>query len=283
MSKKSVFEKVSLSWFGDSEHISDDPDIEVDGQDDFDIVEVDDLNQPDEPEDDGRVVLSPEEFQNLKSQTDTAGAFKQGLAELGEVLNKSNRSSYEEVPQQQPGESAEDFKKRVNERLFGDDPYTVLKEVISRELGPLAQTIGGITSQQAKDLMMVKDDTKKYFSKYKGDIEEYHKSLPRDQQSNPRSWQYAYDEVLKSKRDDIIETEINERFDDMFKSKMQELGIEAPPASKKQGVYLESGGMTGHNVGPKKKRQVKITSEDRRKADQMGIGVEDYLLGQGRL
>lgn len=286
--RKRSFDHVHLQWFAE-EHLSGDPDINVDGDQGFEMVEVGSMDDDVEERDpnDGKVVLSPEEFESLKKGTDTASAFKDGLAQLGEVLNKQ-KGGDQSVPVQQPGESQEEFQKRVNERLFGDNPYQVLSEVIDRKLGPLAQQIGGITSEQAKDLMLVKDDTKKYFSKYKKDIEEFHSSLPRDQQANPRSWRYAYDEVLKRKQDDIISSEVEERFDAMFQKKLSEMGIQAPGGGSESsgggGVYMESGGMPGHSVQPKKKvKKIKYTEEDKIKASMRGMDIEDYLLAKGRI
>jgi len=280
----SVFGKMHMQWFGD--RVTDDPEIPTDDFDSYEIVDEKDFEDESEvKEEDNKITLTPEEFQELKNKSDSASALRQGVSELGEVLNKSGRSK-EDLPQQQPGESFEDFKKRFEKDLFGDHPADALEEYLNRKLGPLMQQVGGVTGEQAKELLSVKDDTKKYFNRYKKDIEEYHDSLPAEQKSNPRSWKYAYDEVLKAKRDDIINSEVEERFEDMFAQKMKEMGMEPGQKSeeaKKQtsGVFGEGPGMVGHNVGPKKTKKVKITPEQKREADIMGLEYEDYLLGKG--
>lgn len=283
----SVFDRMHIQWFSD-ERITDGPDINIDDETNYEFVDADDESENDE--NDGKVVLSPEEFESLKSgnKDDTAHVISESFEKLGEVLNTRNSSgSSEEEVSKQPGESWDDFKKRVNERLFGDDPTAVLDEYFDRKLGPILHQVGGITGQQAKDLMMVKDGTKKYFNKYKDDIEKYHGSLPKDQQSNPRSWQYAYDEVLKMKQDDIINDQVNEKFEDMFEKKLQEMGISeqgtGSSGGKGKGVQLSSGGMVGHGVQGKKTKKIRVSEEEKAAANRMGISIDDYLLGKGRL
>ena len=278
-----------LQWFGDmDEGVIDDPEVPVQGNDEFEVVEVGDLNEPDEGEKEEKITLTPEEFQNLKQQGDSATALQKGIAELGAVVNKGNKKEGEVVPQQQPGESWDEFKKRLNNQLFGDNPAAVLDEYFEKKMGPLMQQVGGLTTEQQKDLLMVKDETKKYFRKYKDDIEEFHRELPAGQKGNPRSWQYAYDEVLKNKQSEIIEDEVQTRFDEMFQKKMQEMGYSNDEGTVKKGgggPQLEGGGMIGYGSQPqgKKKKQVRYTAAEKNRADQMGLRIEDYLLGIGRL
>lgn len=285
----SKFSRMDLTWFGNK--VTDDPEPDIEGEDEFDIVTVDNLDDPDPDEASGeeeqKITMSPEEFQELKKKGDSAAALQQGISELGNVLNKPQPR--QELPEQRPGESDEDFKKRFNQELFGDNPSDVLDEYFNRKLGPLMQQVGGITSEQAKELLMVKDDTKKYFNRYKDDIEEYHDSLPAAQKSNPRSWRYAYDEVLKQKRDDIVEHEVQERFDEMFAKKMEEMGMSqegSVQGGRSKGVYSEGAGMVGYNVkgtGGNKKKKAKITKEEMEYCDRRGMEYEDFLLARGRI
>jgi hypothetical protein len=285
---KMGFEKVHLQWFGDYDDkgVIDDPEVPVEGGDEFEMVEVGSLDEPYEEKEE-KITLTPEEFEDLQRKGDSASALQKGIAELGATINKPGKGQ-EEVAPQQPGESWDDFKKRLNSELFGDNPAAILDEYVNRKLNPVLQQVGGLTGEQQKELMMVKDETKKYFRKYKGDIEEFHKGLPPDQRSNPRSWQYAYDEVLKKKQSEIIEEEVQSRFDEMFQKKMAEMGMEGSAGSagsRRGGPTLEGGGMAGYGARPSgsKKKQVRYTAEDKRKADKMGLEIEDYLLGIGRL
>lgn len=291
---KSVFDRMHLQWFAENDGVISDPEVPVEGSEEFEMVEVGDLNDPLPDEGDKgeeKITLTPEEFQSLKQQGDSATAIQRGIAELGATINKPNQGQQQVAPQQ-PGESYEDFKKRLNSELFGDNPAEVLEEYFNKKMGPILQQVSGLSANQQKDLMMVKDETKKYFRKYQGDIESFHDSLPPDQKSNPRSWQYAYDEVLKKKQNEIIDDEVQARFDEMWEKKMKETGgpVSGGSASNGQSVHrspqVESGaGMGGYATQPagKRSKKVRYTKDDIRQADMIGLNIEDYLLAKGRL
>lgn len=285
---KSVFEKVHLQWFAENDGVISDPEVPVEGSEEFEMVEVGDLNDPLPDEGDKgeeKITLTPEEFQSLKQQGDSAVAIQKGIAELGATINKPNQQQQQVAPQQ-PGESYEDFKKRLNSELFGDNPAEVLEEYFNKKMGPILQHVSGLSANQQKDLMMVKDETKKYFRKYQEDIEAFYNSLPPDQKSNPRSWQYAYDEVLKKKQNEIIDDEVQARFDEMWEKKMKESGMGGSSVSTSRSPQVESGaGMGGYATQPagKKSKKVRYTKDDIRQADMIGLNIEDYLLAKGRL
>lgn len=284
---KGVFSKMHTRWFGT---VIEDPNPEMTSEDEFEILTVDSLDGETEErfleQEEEHITLSPEEYEELKKKGDTASALGNSVLQLKDVLNASSAppavSPQKNI--QQKGETDEEFKKRIGKEIWKDDPISALEQVIDRRLGPLATQIGTVTSNQARDILFVKDETKKYASKYKKEIEQYHASLTPDQQNNPNSWQYSYNQVVQGKQQEIIMDEASSMVEGLLEKKLEELGISSADRdnpNKGKPVFTEGSSATRKPTN--KKVTIKITPEEKRIAFQRGMSEEDYLLATGRI
>lgn len=251
------------------------PNYEGDGE--YDDIEIIPPDEPEEPEDDGKVTLSREEVEALKQKADSTEQLRQSFVEYAEKASPANKKPDEPEPQQ-PGESDEVFRKRIEKEIFEEGKTTkALQEFIDRYAGPVVNQQNVQLAEANKKLLMMDSETGPKFKKYKSEIEDFVAGLPANQRANPEVWSYAYREVVNGRHSDdemqdIIERKVQEKLREMgYGSDEVEIEADAPRQRPALGARNAS-------VSPQRKvKRVRATEQDRKNAAESGVSIEHYM------
>jgi len=234
---------------------------------------------PENDEDDESVTLSKEEYDKLIAQRSGEG----GQEDIGSAIANALKSmqgdqkepinQQQNVPQQQPGESDEEFWSRVEEDVFKDGKTApTMKEAIMRVVAPYMNQNMMATAKAERELLMLKNPSAK---KYGNEIDKKVKTLPQWQQVQPGAYEWAYNQVLMEHRDDIIEEEVQRRL------KEQQGGQESntqqnaqSPKTSANTSFQESGGMSSSTARGAKKRKRYVTPREQHMADVKGAPID---------
>lgn len=234
-------------------------------------------------EDDGKVTLTKEEYDQLRNGRDNTGLLAEGLKELKDVLG-----SQQQQPanlQQQPGESDEEFEKRLEQDLFAEGKSgKAIKEAVQRYGGGQVSQLMSMISAQNKKLMQLDEENGPIFKRYKGEIEKIVQDLPVEQQNHPQVWEYALTQVKNTHRDELQEETVEQLVERRVAEKLKEMGIgEGGSTATKRTAHVEgASGRGSANAGAGRgKKRVYVTDEDRRIANEKGIPVEKYIERKG--
>lgn len=264
--------------------------------DDPDVTEIITLGPGEEPpseEDEGdgidedKVTLSKEEYEQLRSGKDSTGILAEGLKELKDVLGQQNAPAN---LKQQPGESDEDFEKRLEQDLFAEGKSgKTLREAIERYSGRQHQQLMSVISQQNRRLLELDGTKGPVFKRFQSEIEGFVGQLPPEQQNHPQVWDYAFEQVKKRHESELQEETVNEQVERLVAERLKAYGIdgqeeEGKGKPKRRASYMESGkGSANRSSGQKKRKVVYATAEDREMAQRRMIPLEEYLKRKGKL
>lgn len=260
------------------------PSLDGFADEDADMTEIVTLKPGEEPpseedEDDGKVMLSRDEYEQLKRGTDSTSVLADSMKELKEVLSGQNEPAN---VQQQPGESDEDFEKRLEQELFADGQSAkAIKEAVQR-YGGMGQIMSYI-SQQNKRLLKLDEESGPIFKRYESEIENVVKKLPPDQQNHPQVWEYALGQVKDRHKDELQSESVEQMVQRRVQEELAKLGVNGQSAgsSKQSGPFVESGSGSA-NRGGRKKKTVYVTEDDKRNARESGLPLEHYLRKIGK-
>jgi hypothetical protein len=236
-------------------------------------------NPPEGDDDDESVTLSKEEYDKLiaqrsqeSGQEDIGSAIANALKSMqGDQKEPINQQ--QNVPQQQPGESDEEFWKRVEEDVFKDGKTApTMKEAIMRVVAPYMNQNMMATAKAERELLMLKNPSAK---KYGDEIDKKVKTLPQWQQMQPGAYEWAYNQVLMEHRDDIIEEEVQRRLKEQ--SGGEEQGAQQTQQSVQKPAntsFQESGGMNSSTARGAKKRKKYVTPKEQHLADVKGAPID---------
>lgn len=162
------------------------------------------------------------------------------------------------------GETEAQFKERLKKDLFDEEKSEgVLNELIDRRLGPRLQQTLELGYKQAERIMELDPETGPSFRKYKSEINKYiATNFPATLQKDPRVLELAFKQVQVLHLDEIAQERANTILE---KERKKE-------PSRREPIPLEGGG-NERSSSPQGSRKiiVKITQEDRRKADELGV------------
>lgn len=271
---KSAFDKMHLGWFGDED---DTPVPQSFEDDDFEVVDEKDY-VPEEEAD--KVSMSRDEYEELVSKG-KAESSDMGLERLAEAINKQKGvpEPAQGVAPQQSGETWEQYMKRVNDEIFGDNPAGVISDMIQRVAGGYVGQMGQTMMKQAKKLMELDPDKGKYYRKYKGEIEEKLKKYPVNVQNNPEALEGAYKEVMAEHQEDIISETLEDRVEKAVAERLKAMGIgedEPGEGAAKRGKFYETKTQSRGSGSAGRKRQVVMTEADKQRALAMGVDNKTY-------
>lgn len=245
----------------------------------FEEPEVEVVDSLDDGEDD-EVRLSREEFEALKSQKGgqeegSEDAAAKMMRDLATAINQGRApEGAEDVAAQQPGESWEDFQKRANEEIFGDNPTKAVLEIINRSTGGYVQQMNGIVMQQAKQLMRLDPEKGELYRKYEDEIEKKVKQYGKNGMS-PQVLERAYKDVVAEHQSEIIGDSVKEQARaEAMRILKEEYGIDP---EKAEGGELPKGNpphyeKSGQRSGSSQRRTKKIVLTDRQKAEARMVG-----------
>lgn len=245
------------------------------GSGEYDEIEIAAPGEmPEEEEDDGKVTMTREEIEALKRKADSTEQLRQSFMEYAEKAMPANKKPEEPEPQQ-PGESDDQFRKRIEKEIFEEGKTTkALQEFIDRYAGPVVNQQNVQLAEANKKLLMMDAESGPKFKKYRSEIEEYVASLPAAHRANPEVWNYAYREVLSRHTDDemqeVIERKVQER--------LAELGLGDGVEQEVEKRVQQAVGSRNVSVSPNKRvKRIFPTAEDRQKAAESGLSIEDYM------
>lgn len=248
------------------------------GEGDYDDIEIIPPDEPEEPEDDGKVTLSREEVEALKQKADSTEQLRQSFVEYAEKASPANKKPEEPEPQK-PGETDEAFRKRIEKEIFEEGKTTkALQEFIDRYAGPVVNQQNVQLAEANKKLLLMDPDTGPKFKKYKAEIEDFVASLPANQRSNPEVWNYAYREVVNGRHADDEMQDIIER---KVQEKLRELGLGDSEDGSEETIQertRQAMGARNASVSPNRRvKRVRATEQDRRNAAESGVSIEHYM------
>lgn len=267
--------RVHLQWFADPAPA---PAAEAEEPDQEDeIIYLEEGQQPPaepkadeesaaEPE---RVVMTAEEWQ--QRQQSLIDATLKGVQSQAKSQPPAPAAP---VPQQQPGESDADFRKRFKEELYNaDDPLALVQQVVQRSVGPAFAGLNSTVVNQERELLLLKNPSA---AKYATEIDNLVATVPAAQRQ-PGIYNQALNMVLQQHQEEIIEERVAAR---LAEQKKDEPKPEPKPATKPP-AFSE-----GSSAAPRPKRQIHITREQRaayeRRADELGVDVDDLIRSEHR-
>lgn len=241
--------------------------------------------------DEGKVTLTRQEYEALRQGKDPTDVLAKGLADLKDVLGKQQPANL----QQQPGESDEEFEKRLEQDLFAEGKSgKAIKEAIQRYGGGQIGQLMTYISSQNKKLLELDGERGPIFKEYRGEIEKFVEGLPPEQQNHPQVWDYAFEQVKGRHVDDIAKKRADERIDELVNARLREMGYDPDSVpqnggqKKRRASHVESGrGSANAGAAPAKKRKIYATADDKEAARRSGIATEGpaferFLANRGR-
>jgi hypothetical protein len=236
---------------------------------------------PEEPKEDDDL---PEDYRNLskkelvemlmaaKAGSDTASALQAAIQGLGDKISRPSPTPQPQMPVQQPGESSEEFAKRVNQALFGENPYAVLKEVITREVAPLLSGLQNQSVQTAKQLLLRDEEKGPIFRKYKDEVEAMVASMPPEHRNNPGVYEFALNQIQVKHMDEIISDKVKAALEG--KAEEPQVVVRKPQVSQ--------GTTSRGSLAPKTtKKRVVIDEAKALELERKGIDLKDYIRMNG--
>ena len=272
------------------------PDLDGFETDDVEIPEIITLAPGEEPEEeqeeevvDDKVTLTKEEYEALNSKTSDAQLLAEGFKGLQEALKGPAQQPVN--IEQQAGETDEEFESRLEKELFAEGKTgKAIKDAINRYGGGQLSELTAIISNQNKQIIELHPEKGKIFNRYKGEIEGFVKSLPKNQQYHPGVWEYALEQVKTKHQGELEQETISAAVDEAVRAKLAELGIDpdnvqgsaaAAPKTLKKGSYVESGkGSPGAGV---RRKTVYASAADKAEAEASGLPLNHYLRKIGKL
>jgi hypothetical protein len=187
-----------------------DLEILVEGVDEIPPTET----QPDDPEFKGK--SRDELIAQVRSQRAEIQAAKERSIEqiaLKEAINelKESRARPAVMPQQQqPTETEEQFRERVN-KSFYDDPYGTLTEFQVRKLAPEVTRIMSSNMRLSRKLVALDPQRLETFQQYSAEIDDYVAQLsPQAKLYDADVYEKAHDAVVARHVNEIVERKVAE-------------------------------------------------------------------------
>lgn len=205
-----------------------------------------------------RLQESDKKVGELATRVDQVSALSQGIAGLGDKLARPEPPP---VAPREPGESEEEFAKRVREGII-DDPYKIMTDFHIRKLQPALQRLAINNLTYSKKFAKIDAETKTFMERYGDEVDQEVRGLSDyEKTSDPDVYKSAALRVGARHVHEII----NERVAEGLKAKEVQ---EAKP-----GNYYEGGGT---RPPEKKKRVGYLTPEEKLDASTHGMTEEIY-------
>lgn len=256
--------------------------VEEDVEDKLEIVEVEEGTEPEV------IKVSKKDYDEMVSKAGRASFLEEEVKKpKPEVIVDRSRSNPPPQVSQEKSENWEDFQKRINKDLFGENPTAALSEYFEKVSAPILNDTLELSGKQAKKLLELDPSTGEKFKRYKGEVEDFVTGLSAAQQRNPRVWEYAYNEVLKTKQEDIVREEVDRQVVEKLKALGIEVGEDGKLVAEKGKTKTPFFQESTSTVGAPEKKKVFMTRGEKekleREADRLGIPIEHYLRKVGKI
>lgn len=184
------------------------------------------------------------------------------------------------TPVKDEGETEEDFGKKVNEEIFKDDPYGIIKKAINREARKIVETevapiLGSMMDSAFENAeFRLRNDEKDgpIYRKFEPEVKKLLKTLLPSQQKSPQVLKAVFDKVRSDHVDEIID----------MREEARGTKLHAPAATARKPPIAEGGSsvLPGSTT-----RRVMIPKSEletlRRRANQLGVPVEVLVERRG--
>lgn len=189
-------------------------------------------------------------------------------------LLQQQRQVVQPMPQmpiqpQQPQESPEDRERRLNQ-LFLENPAKAAQlmteelrqQIRGQEVGPLVQAMLLNQEKVSKELLVKDPDDKKFYEKWKDEIEETVRNLPPGTKlQNPHIYKAVLENVKSRHTDDLV--------NDLVAKKLKEYGID--PEKKTPVVPSLANRQTAAPTSPQKTKTVVVPRWVAEEAEKQGV------------
>lgn len=147
----------------------------------------------------------------LRTKADSSQALKSSFEEFGTRLEKAqSRAPVAPAMQQQPGESIEEFKKRINQKYL-EDPYETMVEFSNRYVGSAMQTVVEQSLALQREIAVLKSPDKDFISKYRDEIDAEVSRYPTEMRlKDPEVYDRSIALVKARHMDEIIAQKVAE-------------------------------------------------------------------------
>jgi len=234
------------------------------------------------------VTLTPEQFAQLQSQSDTARAVKEGIEGLTSKLYTPQASA--PAPVNAPTQTAEEYLAEHGDDLFDKEKAPKImaefnKKYAEREFIPVITNLSAQLAATKRELLENRDPM---FKKYAPEIEALVRAQPANVQAQPDIYERAWQTVRERHRAEIEEETVNSKVAAAVEAKLKELGIDPtkPTAPARPAAYENSAARSAQSTPNAGKRTIRLPDEATLKkyeaeALRKGLDIKDLLATKG--
>ena len=212
-------------------------------------------------------VTKEELWERLKKAEETSSsnqAIREGLTGLSDKLNRPAQVVQQQAPQASQ-ESEEEYFDRMGDEIFkADKPGNVLKDIAKRVKQEMAAQYAQHSVMQQKEIMRLSPKHAELFNKYEDEIEAKRRTLTPAQQADPRSYEWAMNEVRNNHFDEIVAEQVAKQLE----AQQQPKNDERRHSTVTRGTFTESSSVAAPR--PKAKK-VYVSAAKKKFADQIAI------------
>ena len=233
------------------------------------------------------VTLTPDQFAELKAQSDSSKAIRDGIEGLAGRLVAPAAPQ----PANAPTQSAEEFFAEHSDDMFDKEKGpAVLKKFVrmvgEQEYGPTLQAQALALQATKKELLEARDP---HYKKFKAEVEALVASQPPAVRLQPNVYELAWNQVKQTHQSEINEEEISERVNKALDEKLKALGIDPSKGAVRPAAHVNSAARSvpaQSSAGAGGKRTVRLpdaATEQKLRAEALrrGLDFEDLLRIRG--
>ncbi len=144
----------------------------------------------------------------LAARADQGTLLKSSFDRFGERLEQVAGRPQAPTVAQQPGETAEAFKQRINSKIL-EDPYETMLEFTNKVMGGAFQTVADQMLATQRKIAYLESDDKEFFTRHQKEIDEEVQRTPLDQRVRDADvYKRAIDMVKARNMGEIIAAEV---------------------------------------------------------------------------
>lgn len=213
-----------------------------------------------------KISLTAAEYEALKKGQDSTAALSGSFKELAESLKPRPVAAQYPTEPQLSSEQLEQM--MFTPGKAGEAIGLVTQRAINQAN---AQTIP-ILQQQNKKILQLDSATGALYTRFSGDIENLVNSLPPNLRMLPNVYELAYEQVIKTKQEVILEEKAQARAEEILK----ERGL-TPQAKTKSAVYSEGAPRAATPEVTAKKGVIYLTRSERDDMVASGMDPKDVM------
>jgi len=234
------------------------------------------------------VTMTPEEFETLKRQSDSASAVKAGLEGLASKLQAP--APVVQTPVNAPSETPEEYFEKHADEIFDKEKGAAVlrrynKLVAEQEYGPMLRGLSSALATTRKELLEAKDP---HFKKYKVEVDALVAQQSPEVQLAPDIYERAWIAVRQKHQAEIEEETVNDRVGKAVEAKLKELGIDPtkPKADARPAAHVSGEARSTPQITTNAKRSVRLPDAATKAkleagAKRKGMDLEDLLRVRG--